>query len=83
MEQKLALKRKWRSQKNQLEKRLHEVTRKDPTDESLLELLNIHLDLNLEANKKEVYWKQRAHLNWLKHGDRNTIFFHKPDMGRK
>lgn len=24
----------------------------------------------------DVYWKQRAHVNWLQKGDRNTTFFH-------
>lgn len=24
----------------------------------------------------ELYWKQRAHVNWLQKGDRNTTFFH-------
>ena len=24
----------------------------------------------------DTYWKQRAHVNWLMKGDRNTTFFH-------
>lgn len=24
----------------------------------------------------DIYWKQRAHVNWLTKGDRNTAFFH-------
>lgn len=31
--------------------------------------------LNL-LEKKEVYWKQRAKIFWLQHGDQNTRFFH-------
>lgn len=26
--------------------------------------------------KEESYWQQRARINWLRHGDRNTNFFH-------
>jgi hypothetical protein len=26
--------------------------------------------------QKDIYWKQCAHVNWLREGDRNTSFFH-------
>ncbi|KAG0523282.1 hypothetical protein BDA96_07G110100 [Sorghum bicolor] len=31
----------------------------------------------------DTYWKQRAHVNWLQLGDRNTSFFHKVCSERK
>lgn len=61
----------------QLEKRLSALLDQDPTDEILAEILEVQLGLNLEADKEEFYWSPRAHINWLKNGDRNTSFFHK------
>jgi hypothetical protein len=48
------------------------ITRYSVTRE---EILKHRLD-RLE-NQKELYWKQCATTHWLKHGDRNTNFFHK------
>lgn len=38
---------------------------KEPEDDTLAELLEIQLDLNLEADKKELFWEQRARVNLL------------------
>ncbi|KAE8686346.1 hypothetical protein F3Y22_tig00111069pilonHSYRG00104 [Hibiscus syriacus] len=34
------------------------------------------LILNMEADKEELFWEQRARANWLRHGDMSTSFFH-------
>lgn len=31
----------------------------------------------------DIYWKQRAHVNWLRFGDRNTNFFHNACSSRR
>jgi hypothetical protein len=33
--------------------------------------------------KEGIYWVQRARSNWLKHGDKNTIFFHQMSSKQK
>lgn len=46
-------------------------------DAILAEITEVQLRLNLEAGKEELFWEQRARVNWLKNGDRNTSYFHK------
>lgn len=67
----------------QLEDKLAELYAKDSEDDILFELTEVQLDLNLEADKEECYWEQRAHVNWLVNGDKNTTFFHKMASNQK
>ncbi|KAE8700806.1 hypothetical protein F3Y22_tig00110556pilonHSYRG00784 [Hibiscus syriacus] len=60
----------------ELRKRLETLMEMAPTDETLAEIVDIKLALNLENGKTELYWEQRARVNWLKHGDKNSAFFH-------
>ncbi|KAH1032155.1 hypothetical protein J1N35_044329 [Gossypium stocksii] len=59
-----------------LEEKLNNFYEQEPTNEILVEIIDIQLRLNLEADQ-EVYWEQQARINWLKNYDRNTRFFHK------
>ncbi|XP_040934502.1 uncharacterized protein [Gossypium hirsutum] len=56
--------------------RLSELAKADQDDVNLAETINVKIQLNLEIDKDERYWEQRARVNWLKFGDRNTTFFH-------
>ncbi|KAG8471905.1 hypothetical protein CXB51_036078 [Gossypium anomalum] len=65
-----------------LEKRLFNLYDQVLTDAILTEIMEVQLGLNLEADKKEVFWEQHAQVNWLQNDDRNTSFFHKVATSR-
>ncbi|KAL4325602.1 hypothetical protein GQ457_11G004690 [Hibiscus cannabinus] len=66
-----------------LTKRLEQLTELLPSDNVLEEMMEVKLALNLEADKSELYWEQRARANWLRYGDKNTAFFHRHASQRK
>ncbi|GMI99219.1 hypothetical protein HRI_003591200 [Hibiscus trionum] len=65
---------------NQKLDRLNELA---PSDEVLGDIVDTKLELNLEMDKDELYWEQRARSNWLQFGDRNTTYFHRSATQRK
>ncbi|KAL0010846.1 hypothetical protein SO802_005954 [Lithocarpus litseifolius] len=53
------------------------------TDESKVEYLSVSKQLDDLLLKKEIYWAQRSRILWLKHGDKNTKFFHSKASQRR
>ncbi|KAA3485416.1 reverse transcriptase [Gossypium australe] len=63
--------------KRSLTKELEDLLLKDRDDDTIAKIIDTKIHLNLEIDKDEVYWEQRARANWLKLEDKNTAFFHK------
>ncbi|KAA3460675.1 reverse transcriptase [Gossypium australe] len=67
----------------ELNGRLRDLGECDISEDILEEITEIKIDLNLEADKEEIYWEQKARTNWLKMGDKNTAFFHNSASQRR
>ncbi|KAA3452441.1 reverse transcriptase [Gossypium australe] len=61
--------------KEVLTAKLSDLEKAERDDRNLAVLIDTEIQLNFEIEKDEYYWEQRARLNWLKSGDRNTTFF--------
>ncbi|KAG8480478.1 hypothetical protein CXB51_024631 [Gossypium anomalum] len=67
----------------ELEEKLNCLYDREPTNEVLAEITDVQVGLNLQANREKIFWEQRARVNRLKNGDRNTSFFHKMAVQRQ
>ncbi|KAL4386596.1 hypothetical protein GQ457_09G025710 [Hibiscus cannabinus] len=65
-----------RAREKDMQQKLNLMYELPVSDESLEDILGLKMELNLEADKEEIFWEQRARVNWLRNGDRNTPFFH-------
>ena len=68
--------RKPRKRIEKLKGELEELRRGPMTDEALERQRQILVMLEDLFEQEEIFWLQRGRANWLRHGDRNTNFFH-------
>lgn len=62
--------------KKLLTTKLSELLDAERDDINMEEMIDTKIQLNMEFEKEERYWEQRAQLNWLKLGDKNIAIFH-------
>ncbi|KAA3472611.1 reverse transcriptase [Gossypium australe] len=69
--------------KKKLTKELETLLNNERNNETMARLIDTRIHLNMEIDKDEMYWEQRARVNWLQLGNKNTTFFHKYASARR
>lgn len=59
-----------------LRNKLNILNHSNRYEENLLRISELEATFERLSIQKEIHWNQRARSNWLRHGDRNTSFFH-------
>lgn len=53
------------------------------TDDVIAKMKSIDIRMDELEEREEAYWRQRSRQDWLRHGDRNTSFFHNKAKQRR
>ncbi|XP_057452170.1 uncharacterized protein LOC130743990 [Lotus japonicus] len=62
---------------------LQRLQRRVPTQEVLDEIRATERELDVLLEHEEIMWSQRSRATWLRHGDRNSRFFHQKASQRR
>ncbi|KAA3454812.1 reverse transcriptase [Gossypium australe] len=69
--------------KKELTKKLELLLAEEVNDDTMAEIIDTKIHLNLKIDKYEMYWEQRARANWLMLGDKNSAYFHNWAVARR
>lgn len=66
-----------------IQKKIKDLNCADYTKGIKAEFLETSKNLDELLHRQEIYWVQRFRIHWLKHGDKNTKFFHSKASQRR